>query len=164
MQKALSLVLLLFVGVQVVRAQHDQGLRYIYDAAGRMIGTLDANGTARSYTYDAADRLVAIDQFKANGTVDVLFVTANRRTVGTMPSNGVTAKIYGVGFSATPSQNQVTINGMPAIVESSTPGVLTARLPCSATSGRVTVITPAGKATSRTDFKVSASVDCKIKD
>ena len=141
-------------------AQPASTLTYIHDAAGRMIGTLDANGNARSYTYDAANRLVAIDQFKAGGTVDVLFVTADRVT----SSGGITVKIYGVGFSATPSQNQVTIKGMPVIVESSTSGMLTARVPCSATSGRVVVITPAGQATSRTDFRVSAAIGCEIKD
>jgi len=69
--------------------------------------------------------------------------------------------IYGVGFSDVPAENQVTFNGLAAVVESSTRQRIVARLPSCARSGPLRVTSPGGSATARRDFIV-VFASCKV--
>jgi len=154
----LSVLLWLVTGAPVL-AQPGPNIQYVYDAAGQLAGTIDANGEAKAYTYDAAGGLVSIEKITARGAVDILFVTPDRFRLSSTQTPAVT--IHGVGFSDLPAENQVTFNGVPAVVESSTRQRIVARLPSCARSGPLRVTSPAGTATARRDFAV-AFASCRV--
>ncbi|MCZ6479850.1 MAG: hypothetical protein O6929_05550, partial [candidate division NC10 bacterium] len=62
--------------------------------------------------------------------------------------------IFGVGFSPTLSQNQVSFNGTSAPVTASTDQTITTEVPAGATTGPIAVTTPLGSATSQENFIV----------
>lgn len=70
---------------------------------------------------------------------------------------GTPVTIYGTGFSATPTSNTVTFNGVSATVTSSTPTAIVATVPAAATTGAIGVTAPAGSDTSATPFTVTAT-------
>jgi YD repeat-containing protein len=112
---------------------------YAYDALGRLISVTDPSGDAATYNYDPVGNILSIGRVGA-GTVKITQVT---------PSSAVLnapVTIFGTGFSATPSQNIVTINGASATVTSSTIGQIVTSVPGSATigAGSVTVTAPLG--------------------
>jgi YD repeat-containing protein len=127
-----------------------QTVRYIYDELGRLIAVIDQNGDAAIYNYDAVGNLLSIARQSA-GTVSILEFTPNGGSVGT------TVKLYGTGFSATPSQNTVTFNGTAATVTASTTTEIVTSVPSGATTGTIAVTSPSGSATSGSAFTVSAS-------
>jgi YD repeat-containing protein len=145
-------ILVCFLLQSMTVAHAANNMTYVYDAAGRLTGVFDAGGNTRSYTYDAANRLVAIDQSKTNNAVEILFVTS-----AFSASGSGTVKLYGIGFSATPAENQVTFNGVAAVVESSTTSMITVRVPPNAKSGPMTVTTPRGSAATKSDFHLRAT-------
>jgi YD repeat-containing protein len=142
-------------------AQVSPNVNYAYDEVGQLIGVIDANGEAKAYTYDAAGRLVSIEKLVARGDVDIFFVTPSR--VKLVPQQNSLVTIYGVGFSDVAAENQVTFNGVPAVVESSTTQRIVARLPSCARigTGPVQVTSPAGTGSSRSDFVV-AFASCQV--
>lgn len=148
----ISILVLGAVG-QPLRAQAPPNVRYIHDEAGNLIGSVDANGNAKMYRFDAAGRLVSIDQLSAAGDVDIFFVEPQRAS-GVRPGTSVT--VYGTGFSDVTGGNQVTFNGVAAVVEASTSMTIQARVPAGARTGPVQVtVQDVGMATSRTDFKIN---------
>ncbi len=154
----LSVLLWLVTGATVL-AQPSPNIHYVYDAAGQLAGIIDANGEAKAYTYDAAGGLVSVEKITARGAVDIFFVAPDRFRLSSTQTPAVT--ILGVGFSDLPAENQVTFNGLPAVVESSTRQRIVARLPSCARSGPVRVTSPAGTATARRDFAV-AFASCQV--
>jgi len=126
------------------------GIIYIYDELSRLKSVIDPVGESASYAYDAVGNLLAITRNNASQTSIVDF-NPNGGPVG----SGVT--IYGTGYSATPSQNSVTFNGVAATVISSTLTRIVTTVPAGATTGPIAVTTPAGGAISSTNFNVTGA-------
>jgi YD repeat-containing protein len=70
-------------------------------------------------------------------------------TIGT---SGTTVAINGANFDPAPSYNKVAFNLSYGLVGSASATSITTTVPSSTGSGRITVITPAGKVTSSADF------------
>lgn len=146
------------MGCLALKAQAPPNVRYIHDEAGNLLGSVDANNNVKMYRFDTAGRLVSIDQLSAAGPVDIFFIEPERGDVGVRA--GTTVRIHGIGFSAVPSQNQVTFfNGVRANVDEATPMMIRTRVPAGARTGPVQVTSPLGTATSRRDFKVNNCVN-----
>src|SRR5262249_13697896 len=145
----------IFISCLALIAQTNPSVRYVYDEAGNLVGVIDSNGNAKAYTFDAEGNLVATERLLARGAVDVFFLEPSRgqRPVGAQPGTAVT--LYGVGFSATAAQNQVTFNGVAAVVEAATTTTLRTRVPAGATTGPVVVTSPQGSGSSRSPFTVT---------
>ena len=132
------------------QASAQSAIQYIYDEAGRLIGTVAPNGDAAQYNYDAAGNITSITR-TASTSVSVLEFSPNSGPIGT------TVTIWGTGFSTTPSQNTVQFNGTGATVTSSTANQLVVSVPSGATTGTIAVSSPNGSATSAQSFTVTAS-------
>lgn len=144
--------LILLLGVHSTQAQE---IRYFYDDLGRLIGVVDQDGNAARYVYDEVGNLLEIRRINAAdfpGPVAITFFDPDRGPVGTEVT------IFGLGFSAVASENQVTFNGTPAPVTASTDQTITTEVPSGATTGPIAVTTPLGSATSQENFFVSAPV------
>lgn len=122
-------------------------IRYVFDELDRLAAVIDANGDAAIYQYDATGNLLSIARGSAT-TVSIIEFTPDSGAVGG------TVTISGTGFSATPSQNAVSFNGMAATVQSATPNVLVVSIPAGATTGPIAVTSPLGNASSATVFVV----------
>lgn len=123
---------------------------YVYDEIGRLVGVIDPAGDAATYTYDAVGNLLSIARHSA-GTVSIIDFTPDTGPVGS------SVTIHGIGFSATPSSNTVTFNGVSATVVTATTIKLTVTVPTGATTGVIGVTSPSGSATSATSFTVAAA-------
>jgi YD repeat-containing protein len=130
------------------------------------------NGTAAAVTSSTSTRIVA--SVPAGATTGLIAVTtpsgtatsAAPFTVGnptaptitgftpTVGSAGTAVTITGTNFQTTTSSNRVTFNGIRATVSSATATSIVAAVPAGASSGRLAVITPEGKAVSASDFYV----------
>src|SRR5712692_10046391 len=98
MSKKLGLFFVwLLIGSATLLAQSSPNVTYIHDDAGNLVGTIDANGNAKAYTFDAEGNLVAVEKLVARGAVDLFIVEPNRgqRPAGAQP--GTAMAIYGVG-------------------------------------------------------------------
>ena len=120
-------------------APPDAPVTYVHDALGRLATVMDPNGDLARYEYDAAGNIVSISRATApaRGIVDV-----SPKVV----SPGGTLNVVGRGFAAAPGDNVVRIDGKVATVTSASPTQLVVTVPADATSGAVTVTTPAGVA------------------
>jgi YD repeat-containing protein len=125
------------------------GIVYIYDELQRLKSVIDPVGEAATYSYDAVGNLLGIARNNSSQTSIVDF-NPNSGPVG----SAVT--IYGTGYSATPSQNTVTFNGVAATVTSSSVTQIVTTVPAGATTGAIAVTAPAGSATSATAYTVAA--------
>lgn len=130
------------------------------------------NGTAATVTSSTSTRIVT--SVPAGATTGLIAVTtsagtatsATPFTVGnptaptitgftpTVGSAGTAVTITGTNFQTTTSSNRVTFNGIRATVSSATATSLVAAVPAGASSGRLAVSTPEGKAVSASDFYV----------
>jgi YD repeat-containing protein len=126
------------------------GIVYIYDELQRLKSIIDPVGEAATYSYDAVGNLLSITRNNASQT-SVIDFNLNGAPIGG------TVTIYGTGFSATPSQNTVTFNGVGASVVSSTLTQIVVTVPAGATNGPIAVTSPAGSATSSTNFIVTGA-------
>jgi YD repeat-containing protein len=126
------------------------GIHYVYDRLGRLTGVVDQAGNTAIYEYDKVGNIVAIRRTDVGSgePVGISLVSPDRGRAGT------TVSIFGKGFSATPSENQVTFGGAPATVTASEPNALTVAVPPEAVSGPVSVTSPSGSATSATPFTI----------
>jgi len=145
-----ALVLATLTASTIAVSAQTPTVRYVYDELGRLVAVIDQNGDAAVYNYDAVGNLLSITR-KSAGSVAILEFTPNSGPVGT------SVKLFGMGFSATPSQNTVTFNGTAATVTSSTTTEIVTSVPPGATTGTISVTTPSGSATSSTSFTVAAS-------
>jgi YD repeat-containing protein len=124
--------------------------QFVYDAGGRLVQVIAPNGTSAQYTYDPAGNILAITPLSATTSA----VTGFSSYAG---GSGTTVTIYGSGFSTTPGNNLVYINGVQATVVSATTNSVTIEVPAGATSGTITVTSPNGSATSANNFAVNAA-------
>jgi YD repeat-containing protein len=127
-----------------------QPIQYIYDDLGRLVGVVDPAADTVVYSYDAVGNLLSIARF-ASSIVSVIAFSPGSGPVG------ATVTISGTGFSATPSQNAVTVNGTAATVTASTATQLVVTVPSGATTGAIAVTSPSGSATSAASFTVTTS-------
>ncbi|MBM2802689.1 MAG: hypothetical protein HW419_582 [Deltaproteobacteria bacterium] len=126
------------------------GIVYIYDELQRLKSVIDPVGEAATYSYDAVGNLLGITRNNSSQT-SIIDFNPNSGAVGS------SVTIYGSGYSATPSQNTVTFNGVAATVVSSTLTQIVTTVPAGATTGPIAVTSPAGSATSATNFTVTGS-------
>jgi YD repeat-containing protein len=116
---------------------------YVYDAMGRLVGVVDAQGNAARYAYDSVGNLLGVSRVNATdlpGSVGITLVAPGKGKVGD------TVRLFGKGFSATAGQNTVTFNGTLAVVTAATAVSLTTTVPAGATTGPIAVTTPLGSA------------------
>lgn len=145
-----ALVLSILTASAIVVSAQTPTVRYVYDELGRLVAVIDQNGDAAVYNYDAVGNLLSITR-KTAGSLAILEFTPNGGPIGT------SVTLFGMGFSATPSQNTVAFNGTTATVTSSTATQIVTSVPTGATTGTISVTTPSGSATSSTSFTVAAS-------
>lgn len=139
--------LIMSLFLSVVSANADNAT-YVYDELGRLAGVIDSQGNAAIYNYDAVGNLLSITKGTA-GQVAIISFSPSHGPVDT------SVTIQGIGFSATPSQNQVRFGGsVAAVVQSSSPTTIITTVPTDAVSGPITVTTPLGSTTSQTSFVV----------
>lgn len=122
---------------------------YLYDELGRLVAVIDKDGNAAGYAYDAVGNLLSISR-QSPSQVSI---------IGFDPKTGLagsSVNVYGTAFSATPSQNSVTFNGVAANVLGSTTTLIVATVPGNATTGPISVTSPTGTATSSASFTVGA--------
>jgi YD repeat-containing protein len=125
-----------------------QETRYVYDALGRLIAVIDAQGRVTIYDYDAVGNITAIRRPVSSDPLAITFVNPVSGVAGSV------VEIIGVGFGATPPDNQVSFNGVPAVVSSASPTRLVATVPAGATTGPIRVTTASGSADSPTPFTI----------
>ena len=126
------------------------GIVYVYDELQRLKSVIDPIGEAATYSYDAVGNLLSIARNNSSQT-SIIDFNPNSGPAGS------TVTIHGTGYSATPSQNSVTFNGVAAPVISSTLTQITTTVPVGATSGPIAVTSTAGGATSATAFTVNGA-------
>lgn len=119
---------------------------YAYDRLGRLVGVVDPQGRTAIYEYDAVGNILAIRRQDGTGPVAVTFLNPNNAGAGSE------IQLLGIGFSATPAQNQVSFGGAAATVVQATRCSLTVGVPNGAVSGPITVTTPLGTAQSLEPF------------
>ncbi len=146
--KLIACLTLILLAQARVEAQND--ITYVYDESGRLVVVISPSGDAVKYTYDAAGNLLSISR-QSPALASVLEFTPNTGPVGTEVT------IYGTGFSTTAGQNVVKFNGVAAVVSSATSTKLVTKVPSGATTGPISVGSPAGTATSSTSFVVGNS-------
>ena len=144
------------LNLSLTPSSNSQGIVYAYDAVGRLRGVINPVGEAATYSYDAVGNILAISRFESS-QVSVIEFTPKTGAPGT------SVTIYGTGYSATPGQNAVTFNGVPATVSSSTSTRVVATVPPGASTGTIAVSSSNGSATSSEAFSVpTASADPAI--
>ncbi|EHP44241.1 protein containing ipt/tig domains (cell surface receptor) [Cupriavidus basilensis OR16] len=114
-----------------------------------MTGIVNDAGNAATYAYDASGNISSVA--RGNAAVSILGFSPGSGAVG----SNVT--ISGCGFSATPSQNTVQINGAAGTVISASSTQLVVQVPAAATNGPISVTSPSGSATSSASFAVTQS-------
>ncbi|HEX6683294.1 MAG TPA: IPT/TIG domain-containing protein, partial [Candidatus Limnocylindrales bacterium] len=121
---------------------------YAYDAAGRLVGVSNQDGTTASYTYDATGNVTGVEN---TGTrlVWVQSVVPARGPVGT------TVTITGGCFSSTPGDHVVRFGDVEAEVTEASPLRLVALVPPGAESGPVSVTKDGITATSPSTYTVT---------
>lgn len=148
----LAAVAAAFLGLATASsAQQSPAINYVYDELNRLIGVVDQQGNASTFSYDPVGNILKIDRSDASGIpgpVGITLVSPSKGKIGT------TVQIFGKGFSAVAGQNSVAFNGTLAIVTTAAPNRLVTAVPNGATTGRITVTTPLGSATSPTAFVV----------
>ena len=125
-------------------------VEYVYDELGRLVGVTDTSGNSAAYTYDAVGNIVAVSR-AATGQLAITEFTPN----GGPPDTSVL--ISGSGFNTTASQNTVKFNKTAATVVSASATQIVARVPMGATTGAISVTTPAGAVASRANFTVGVA-------
>jgi trimeric autotransporter adhesin len=126
---AIGIVALLTVGIP---PQGLAGTSYIYDELGRVVQATHTDGAVVVYRYDATGNIIAILRQSASA-LSIADVSPTVVHVGSQVT------IIGTGFSATPSENAVTVGGVVAAVSTASATTLTVTVPAGAQSGPVTV-------------------------
>jgi len=138
-----ALLALLLTGIGSAGADSAQ---YFYDPAGRLIAVVDpVNGSAQ-YNYDAVGNILSVVR---KSITDIMVAQAS-------PSAGpagTVVTIAGTGFGTT-SDTSVSFNGQAATPTAVSATQITVAVPSGATTGPVSVTSPAGTAASLANFVV----------
>ncbi|MDB6101579.1 MAG: hypothetical protein JWO52_1578, partial [Gammaproteobacteria bacterium] len=140
-----SAALWLLTTLSLLSSTNALATQYLYDAAGRMVAAIAADGSAAAYRYDSVGNILGIQRL-APGQLSVLALTSAQGSVGG------TITIEGTGFSTNPSNDVVTINGVTATVVSATATQLVVQVPSGATTGQVSVTVGSNTASSSQNF------------
>ena len=146
---------LLMLGLLSFASAQQPSIHYVYDRQSRLVAVVDQQGSVAAYVYDAVGNLLRIDRVDADsiaGSLAITLVSPNRGQVGTA------VQIFGKGFSATPSSNEVRFNGTLATVTEAAPNRLLTSVPSGATTGSITVTVGANTATSPSVFTVGGAL------
>jgi len=125
-------------------------ISYAYDDLGRLVAVVDAAAGSAVYSYDAVGNLLSISRNGPGAASIINFSPASGPV-------GATVTINGTGFSLTPGQNAVTFNGTSAAVVSATTTQIVTTVPVGATTGGISITSPAGTASSSAAFTVTTS-------
>jgi len=142
----LGITLCLFI-VLPVQSLAQGNTSYIYDQLGRLVGVVDPSSQTAKYVYDGTGNILSVSRYSSKQISIIQF----------SPNNGptsTTVEIYGTGFSATASQDTVAFNGTPATITSASVTSIITTVPAGATTGTITVTSPAGSVTSKQSFTV----------
>jgi RHS repeat-associated protein len=129
-------------------ATQSDPIAYAYDDAGRLRAVIDPSAGAAVYSYDAVGNLLSVDRRSAT-TTSIIEFDPDSGPVGS------SVTIYGTGFGSTASENSVSFNGVAATITSASTTTLVATVPSGATTGPISVTSPAGSATSAGSFVVT---------
>ncbi len=146
----LLVFVIVLASVSSAAAQQAQ-IFYVYDDLNRLSAVVDQQGNVAVYTYDAVGNILKIERFDAASIPGAVGISYFTPSVG---HTGTVVQIFGKGFGAAPAQDAVAFNGAPASVTSAAPNRLVASVPAGATTGPISVSSPAGSATSATAFTV----------
>ena len=153
MLRILTALTFFIISATQTYAQTGGTTRYVYDDNGRLHIVIASNGEAAIYTWDPAGNPISITRSNdPNATVRITSFTPGNGAPGT------TVTINGTGFSSTAGQNIVRFNGVAAVVNSATTTQIVTSVPVRATSGPLTVTTPAGSAISPVTFIIPLSI------
>jgi len=147
----LILAFLLIAGSALYAVAQQPVIHYVYDDLGRLVGVVDPDGNAATYTYDAVGNILAIGRHNVADTAGPVAITLVSPTKGRI---GTAVSIFGKGFSPNAVQNGVTFGGISATVNTSSGNSLATTVPSGAVTGPITVTTPLGTATSPEPFIV----------
>jgi YD repeat-containing protein len=126
-------------------AQQGGTTTYVYDDNGRLHAVIAPNGEAVVYEYDAAGNITSIQRLAAD-SLSILSFSPHEG----LPGDQVV--FTGTGFGGV---NSVSFNGAAASVFTVTPSRVVATVPAAATTGLVTITTPAGAVSTATPFTVA---------
>jgi YD repeat-containing protein len=121
---------------------------YVYDELGRLVGVVDSAGDAAAYKYDAVGNILSISR-QSSALVSIISFTPQSGAAG------ATVTLNGTAFSAIASQNTVQFNGTAASIVSASATQLVVTVPAGATTGPISVTSPAGSASSGSNFRIS---------
>lgn len=142
--------LVLFSLIHPTYAAASNPVLYKYDELGRLVGVTDEAGNSATYRYDAVGNIISIVRSSSTQPV-IMDFTPNGGAVGSQ------VIIAGNGFSNTPGQSVVKFNGTVAEVITSSSTQIVTSVPAGATTGPISVATPAGTTSSDTPFVIGAS-------
>lgn len=146
---ALCLTLVLALAF-ALGSQAQSGTVYIYDELGRLIGVVDPTTETAVYAYDANGNILSISRHNSS-QVSIIGFTPNNGSAST------NVRIYGTGFSATATKNTVKFNGVQATITSASVTQIVTSVPNGASTGPITVTSPAGSASSTGTFTIGLS-------
>lgn len=129
------------------RATGPDGVTYVHDPAGRLVGVVDPATDTAVYSYDEVGNVTSIQRHPSS-QISLIDFAPRQAPIGRDVS------IYGSAFSPIAAQDSVTINGAAAQIISAAASKIVARVPSGATSGVVTVTSPSGTAASTASLLV----------
>lgn len=141
--RGICVILLCFIGVAV----HAATTQYYYDDLGRIVQAIGSDGTIRQYQYDENGNVTAINRISGSS----LTISGLSPTIGHVTAS---VTIYGSGFSAVPSANNVKFGTLPAVVTEASATRLVATVPQGAVTGPISVTVNGNLAVSRTIYVV----------
>lgn len=140
----------LAVPTQDARAQQPaNGIRYVYDEAGRLRAVISPNGEQAIYEYDAVGNLTAIRRLAA-GALELISFAPHAGAAGDLVT------FSGVGFGA--GVSSVQFNNVSATIVSVNSSTIVAEVPANATTGTVRITTGSGILTTSEPFTITPRV------
>ncbi len=136
------------------RAAPAAAIVYLYDSKSQVISMVAPDGSAVQWEWDSNGNLLSVARRDASSIPGDVGITLVSPPAGKVNDP---VQIFGKGFSATPDQNTVTLNGVGATVSSATPTSLAVTVPAT-TTGLIHVVTPLGEANSPSNFTVLGSM------
>jgi YD repeat-containing protein len=144
---AVVAVLIFLAAALIWSPRAEAGVQYAYDAAGRLVQVVAPDGSSVINQYDAAGNILSVQSI----AVGQLALAGLNTTSG---GSGSQVVIQGSGFSATPSADAVTFNGIAAVVISATANQIVVQVPAGSASGVVSVTVNGHTTTSVQGFTV----------
>ncbi|CAJ4445667.1 IPT/TIG domain protein [Burkholderia pseudomallei] len=126
---------------------HAQSAGYVYDASGRVVATMQSNGSSAQYTYDALGNLIQTTSVPTGQLAIFAFA----------PTHGVAGTqvvIQGQGFGSASANNTVSFNGVVANVIAASSTQLVVAVPSGATTGAISIAANGQSANSAAPFVI----------